>query len=437
VGVIMAAAPGVDNAERPAADGAMPGHVDRARTARLLEAAGLDALLVCSPETFLWATGVSAGVAMGWRRLGPAMAVVPADPAKPVGAVVTDLFAAGAAASGCAPLRIHPIWPEAFSVRHLLPSDADAATLIAAATADRPPGFARPGTFDRGVALAMLGDLLAAMGLAGARIGAELSAVPATDHPALVDAIAPARISDAAALVDRLRAHKSPAEIALLREAGAITEAALAAFVPQLREGATRAELGRGFLDLVQAEARRRGTTASVTAWEYVGFGASPWSSPGGLARGDVVKVDVGAVVGGYTADLARTYTLGPAPARAPDIYASLRAAFEAGRPLFKPGAALRDIHAAAIRAVHASGFPSYARGHFGHGLGASIWSEEWPYTAADSNVVLEPGMVMAFEAPWYIDGIGGFILEDMLLITEDDAEALAGGGLPREMLEL
>ncbi len=433
----MAARPGVDNAAPAACHGLMPGHVDRARAARLMEAAGLDALLIASPESFRWATGAEPGVAMGWRRLGPAMAVVPADPARPVGAVVTDLFAGSAAAAGCDPLRVHAIWPEAISVRDLLPSEADAATLVAAATADRPTGFARPGTFDRGVALSLLRDLLAGMGLAGARIGAELSAVPAADHAVLLDAVAPSRLSDATALVDRLRAHKSAAEIALLRQAGAITEAALAAFVPLLREGATRAALGRAFLDLVREEATRRGTTASVTAWEYVGFGASPWSSPGGLARGDVVKVDVGAVVGGYTADLARTYTLGPAPVRATQVYDALRAAFEAGRKLFRPGTALRDIHAAAIRAVHAAGFPSYARGHFGHGLGASIWSEEWPYTAADSDVVLEPGMVMAFEAPWYIDGIGGFILEDMLLITEDGAETLAGASLPRTMQEL
>jgi Xaa-Pro aminopeptidase len=416
---------------------AMPGHVDRARAARLMEAAGLDALLIAAPESFRWATGAEPGVAMGWRRLGPAMAVLPADPARPVGAVVTDLFAGSAAAAGCDPLRVHPIWPEAISVRHLPPSDADAATLIAAATADRPPGFARPGTFDRAAALGLLREALGAMGLTGARIGAELSAVPAADHAALLEAVAPARISDGTELVGRLRAHKSPAEIALLREAGAITEAALAAFVPLLREGATRAALGRAFLDLVREEATRRGTAASVTAWEYVGFGTSPWSSPGGLARGDVVKVDVGAVVGGYTADLARTYTLGPAPARATQVYDALRAAFEAGRPMFRPGTALSDIHAACFRAVHGAGFPSYARGHFGHGLGASIWSEEWPYTAADSDVVLESGMVMAFEAPWYIDGIGGFILEDMLLITEDGAETLSGGALPREMLAL
>lgn len=408
--------------------GAMPGHIDRERAARELAASGFDALLLVSPESFRWATGAPAGVAAGWRRLGAAMAVVPADPAKPVGAVASDLFGAAAQAAGCDPLRLHAIWPETADVRAWLGGEASAAELVARANAARPAGFTRPGTFDRAAALGVLKDVLAAQGLAGARLGVELAAVPAADLDAL-RAVAP-RIGDGSAIVDRLRAVKSPAEIALLRDAGAITEAALTRFIPEIREGTSRAALGRRFLEIAQER-------PGVTAWEYVGFGASPWSSPGGVARGDVIKVDVGAVVEGYSADLARTFTLGPATRHAREIHAALAACFEAGRALFRPGAALRDIHAACLRAVHQAGFPSYARGHFGHGLGASIWSEEWPYTAADADVVLEPGMVMAFEAPWYIEGVGGFIIEDMLLVTETGIETLAGAGLSRELLEL
>lgn len=432
----MAAGGRVDNRAPAPPHAAMPGQVDRARAARLMERAGLDALLVAAPESFRWATGAPAGVAANWRRLGPAVAVIPADPARPVAAVASDLFAAAAQAAGCDPLRVLPIWPEACSVAPFLPSEESAAALVARATAGRPAAFARPATFDRSHALFLLHDLLAAMRLGRGRIGAELGAIPAADLPALRDAVRPAQLQDATALVEALRAVKSAHEIALLRAAGAITEAALAAFVPAIGAGATRDALGQAFLDLVRQEAAARGA-AGVTAWEYVGFGASPWSSPGGLMPGDVVKVDVGAVVQGYTADLARTFTLGPAPPRAREVHDALRAGFEAGYPMFRPGMALRDIHAACLRAVREAGFPGYARGHFGHGLGATIWSEEWPYTAAGSDAVLEAGMVMAFETPFYIEGIGGFIIEDMLLVTETGAETLAGAGLSRELRAL
>lgn len=407
------------------------GFVDRARAARLLAAAGADALLLTGPESFAYATGAPAGVAANWRRLGPAIAVVPADPAKPVGAVASDLFAA--AAAGCEPLRVAPIWVETSDIRPFLPSDEPAGALIARADAARGPGFRRPATFDRGEALLLLREVVEAMGLSRARIAVEFRAVPASDAPALAAALPEAVLTDGSHLLDRLRAVKSPREIALLREAGAITEAALKALIPAIRAGATRAELGRAFL----AEVAARRASAPLTAWEYIGFGSSPWSTRDPLRPGDVLKADVGAVVGGYTADLARSFTLGPAPRHARELHAALLAGFRAGRPLFRPGARLADIHRTVLAAVHDAGFPSYARGHFGHGLGASIWSEEWPYTAADSEAVLEPGMVMAFETPWYVDGIGGVIIEDMLLVTEDGAETLAGAGLPHDLIEL
>jgi Xaa-Pro aminopeptidase len=81
------------------------------------------------------------------------------------------------------------------------------------------------------------------------------------------------------------------------------------------------------------------------------------------------------------------------------------------------------------------AGYDQYGRGHFGHGVGSSIWSEEWPFISADADAVLEPGMVMAFETPWYIRGLGGFIIEDQVLITASGAEVMAP--LPRELLRI
>jgi Xaa-Pro aminopeptidase len=404
----------------------MPGLVDRARAARLMAEARCDALLIAAPETFRWATGAEPGVAQAWRRLGPAIAVLPADPALPVAAVMPDLFAPGGEAAGVSPLARVPIWVESADAHAHLDAP-DAAALIARAHAGRPAGFARPSTFDRGTALAALAGLLRGMGLAGARLGSEDVAIPASDHGALAAALPEARLHDASRLIERLRAVKTPGEIVRLREAARLTESALAALLPTIRAGETRAALAARFRSLIPAPA---------ACWEYIGFGPDPWATRDPLQPGDVVKIDVGAVVGGYTADLARSAVLGAPDPRAEAVQAAMVAAFEAGRPLFRPAARLADIHAACLAAARAH-LPSYARGHFGHGLGATIFSEEWPYTAADSDAVLEPGMVMAFEAPFYVSGLGGFIAEDMLLITEDGAETLAGGTLPRGLIRL
>lgn len=69
--------------------------------------------LLLTAETFTYATGAPAGVATMWRRAYAIAAVIPADPAKAEGAVVSDLFeAAFRKASSIEDIRINPIWVE-------------------------------------------------------------------------------------------------------------------------------------------------------------------------------------------------------------------------------------------------------------------------------------------------------------------------------------
>ena len=128
-------------------------------------------------EGFQYATGGSQGVAGLFRRAGAGFALVPADPALAVGAVLTDTAEkAFRAASPVADVRTHPSWIESADVRHLAGSDLSAAAMADAAWADRPPGFIRPATFALSAALDGLEDLLSARGLRRARLGFDLDA---------------------------------------------------------------------------------------------------------------------------------------------------------------------------------------------------------------------------------------------------------------------
>jgi Xaa-Pro aminopeptidase len=102
---------------------------------------------------------------------------------------------------------------------------------------------------------------------------------------------------------------------------------------------------------------------------------------------------------------------------------------------MLRPGVQLADVYRATATRMWDQGFETYGRGHFGHGVGASIWSEEWPFISATSEAVLESGMVLAFETPWYIDGLGGFIIEDQVLITDSGCEVMAP--LSRDLLQI
>ncbi|MGL4241769.1 MAG: M24 family metallopeptidase [Beijerinckiaceae bacterium] len=406
-------------------------YIDRARASRLMAEAGLDALVLMQPENVQYATGAHPGVASLFRRAGAGIAVVPADPASSAAAVMPDL-ASGAvkAGSDVGDIRWTPIWVGTGTIR-----DDREGEPLARRISDNARGAERPSTFDQADAFGHLRDILAERGLAKARLGVELDAVAANDAAALGRALPDATLADASGVMRRLRMIKSPREIDLLRTGCRLAEQGVRMLLPEIKAGVSRDRLGEVFGAAVKAEARRLGLRNLSTVWEYISVGADPWGAPKDVAAGDVIKVDVGAVLSGYSSDSARTFVFGKASADQKALHAALLAGLETGLALMRPGVPLRDIHAAMTAAIRTSGLPEYRRGHFGHGLGQSCFSEEWPFIAADSDETLEPGMVMALEAPYYVDGLGGFIIEDQLLITASGAENM--NALPHGLVEL
>ena len=219
----------------------------------------------------------------------------------------------------------------------------------------------------------------------------------------------------------------------MLRNAAEYACAGVTELTRYIHAGMDAAEMAEIWKFAAFAEAARRGAPAPQSAWAYIAV-AGDGFAPGGPARpGDIIKIDVGCVINGYSSDGGRTAVLGKPSTDAQRIFDALHRAFDKGFALLKPGAPLKDVYLATATAMWDQGYQTYGRGHFGHGVGASIWSEEWPFIASQSDAILEPDMVLAFETPWYIDGLGGFIIEDQVLITEAGTDVM--GPSPRDLI--
>ena len=396
----------------------MPGFLDRHRATRLMEERGLDALVLAQPESLIYAAGAFPGVATYWRRAGAAFVVVPGDETAPLAAIVGDLQAqAFATQSGIADVRSHRIWVE----RSAFPGTDPTAAI-------RTP---RPAQFELSTSLALLRDALTERGLLNKCIGLELGFIPAADYPSFL--ALPVSWADCTNIVERLRAIKAPREIEHLRNAAEYSVAGLRHLTERIAPGMDPAAMTSIWREAAYVDAKHRGHAPPQSSWAYISVGGDGFA-PGGPARdGDLIKVDVGCVVSGYSSDGARTLMLGAPSADVARIYDALHRSFDTGFAMLKPGTQLSDIYTATATSMWDAGYETYGRGHFGHGVGSSIWSEEWPFIAAGSDVALEPGMVMAFETPWYIEGLGGFIIEDQVLITDSGCEVMAP--LPRELM--
>ena len=197
---------------------------------------------------------------------------------------------------------------------------------------------------------------------------------------------------------------KNEREQEYMRRAGRIVALAL-----QKVGGAIRAGITTGELDAL-AEQTIRGFGALPAFLGYNGFPATACISvneqvvhgiPGlrPLKDGDLVKVDLGAIVEGWYADAASTYSVEEVSELARRLMACGHGALAAGVEASRAGSRVRDIGAAVQRYVDSCGF-SVVRDLCGHGIGQRLHEEpQVPnYPTAQGNLELQVGMALAIE---------------------------------------
>jgi Xaa-Pro dipeptidase len=407
--------------------------IDRFRARDIFSQAGIDALVVSEPEAFQYVTGSSMGVAGLFRRCGAGFAVIPADPALPMAAVIGDLAEPQfRATSSVSLLRTHPLWVE--TVGPLLGKAPIENAISARWAASRPADFSRPATFDLHRSLAALEELLTGSGLRNGRIGFDFDFVSANDAVTIRAFFSNAWVCDGSPALNRLRMVKTAEEIGRLQLAAELAEAGIAELAFKVALNETVEDLRGHFRSGVETEAKRRSLN-TPSSWEYISIGSEPWSTAGRVHPGCVIKVDVGCIIEGYSSDTSRNFAFGTADPAAQTIHDILERAFDVGLSAIHPGRRLADVHSLVTRTLEEAGLRGFRRGHYGHGLGVSVFSETWPFISADSKECFETGMVMAFEVPLYVNGVGGFNIEDQFLLTEKGA--LSMNRLPRSLTSI
>jgi len=233
-----------------------------------------------------------------------------------------------------------------------------------------------------------------------------------------------ALLEDAGPLMDALRRVKSSDEIAAIRRAVAISEAALQDVIDALEPGLTERQIAAR-LEVAQLE--RGGGSAPFAPIVQIGPGAAlPHGEPGDrpLSPGEVLLCDFGTTCEGYASDITRTFFVGRQPeGRARDIYETVKAANAAGRAAAGPGVPCSEVDRAARQVIEQAGFGEYFIHGVGHGIGLD--GHEGPYLRDWNHAPLEPGMTFTVEPGIYIPGEIGVRIEDNLVITPDGAQTL------------
>ena len=232
-------------------------------------------------------------------------------------------------------------------------------------------------------------------------------------------------IVDGTTVIDGCRRCKSPAELALLTQATAMTLQVHRRAARAMHEGITTAELVR-FIDT----AHRALGADNGSSFCIVQFGhatAFPHGIPGvqTLREGELVLIDTGCTVQGYNSDITRTYIFGKPDDDQQRIWDLEHAAQQAAFAAVRPGVLCEAIDHAARAVLERGGLgPDYRLPGLphrtGHGCGMAI--HEAPYLVRGDRTPLAPGMCFSDEPMIVVPDRFGVRLEDHFYVTDDGA---------------
>jgi Xaa-Pro dipeptidase len=351
--------------------------------------AGLDAIIAFSPENFAYLAGF----------------VVPSQP------LIRHRHAA-AIVSASGETAVFGVDMEATTIRRRLP---DTPSAIWAEFSDD--------------AMTVLASQLVGLGMGAARIGIEMDYLPAGDYLRLIAALPKARFEPVEGLLARLRQIKTPSEIELLHRLSRIADQSITDALASVRAGDSEMDIAGHLTKNVYslgAENFKLLIVATGDRSRLPNVGPSERK----LQSGDICRVEIFSVIGGYQAGVCRTAAVQTPPPMAEEIWAHLVACKYMLLEMIKPGASCLAVYRAFIDKLSEMNLPPI--GFVGHGIGLHL--HEDPYIGATpilgrpgEDAVIEAGMVLGFEPLCYETGYGfGMQNKDMLVVTADGCELIS-----------
>jgi Xaa-Pro dipeptidase len=247
--------------------------------------------------------------------------------------------------------------------------------------------------------------------------------MPYTFFSRIQEKLPSVQFHDGLSIFEEARISKTEYEIEQLMKASALSAKGIEAALAILKEGISELEVAKFIKDFFNEHANGEPT------FEIVQFGensANPHAMPTNrqLKTGDVVIIDAGTSINGYSGDITCTTFFGNPTDEFLKIYAVVAEANQKAVEMGKVGKTGKDVDAAARNVIEKSGYGKYFIHRTGHGLGLD--THESPYMVGTNEKPLKLNTTFTVEPGIYIPGKFGVRIEDDVIAQESTGKRLS-----------
>ncbi|MBM4313455.1 MAG: aminopeptidase P family protein [Deltaproteobacteria bacterium] len=280
-----------------------------------------------------------------------------------------------------------------------------------------------------------IAEVLRSEGLASAKIGIEEDVMVLFTVENLKRLLPGITLAHASRMLLEVRDIKDETEIALIQDAIDVTIIGYETAFREIKPGRTEQEVAA----VCEYEMRKAGAEWFIEESQVLAGERSKLvrarSSDNVIKKGDLILMDMAAVVNSYGSDISRTVVVGKATPKQKEFAKMMLDVFDATLAYIKPGVMAWEVDSFVRAAFQKRGYGPECQAHLiGHGFGLDF--HENPLLKPGSKTEIKPGMVFALEPAVSDPEFGTMRFEDNVLVTETGTRVLSSK-LPRELIEL
>lgn len=219
-----------------------------------------------------------------------------------------------------------------------------------------------------------------------------------------------------------MRLIKTPAEIALLHQAGLDADFAMEIGFKAITEGKSELEIAAE----LEYQSKLKGVTnmSFDTLIQAGAHAADPHGATSDIKvkKNELVLFDLGTIYKGYISDTSRTFAYGKPNDKALEVHKVVLEAQLTAQEAVKPGITAAQLDKVARDVITKAGYGKYFIHRLGHGMG--MGEHEYPSIMEGNDLTLQPGMTFSIEPGIYIPGEVGVRIEDCVVVTNTGCEA-------------